>query len=101
MSRSRSADDDGRSPAARPKAARSACAARRVTRGYWKIPEKTAASFFPGGWFRTGDVGYLDEDGFLFLTDRKKDMIISGGENIASSEVERVILPWPTVSEWR
>jgi len=60
----------------------------KITRGYWKDPKKTAASFF-GEWFRTGDVGYLDEDGFLFLTDRKKDMIISGGENIASSEVER------------
>ncbi|MGD9538098.1 MAG: AMP-binding protein [Alphaproteobacteria bacterium] len=62
----------------------------KVTKGYWKDAEKTAASFF-GDWFRTGDVGYLDADGFLFLTDRKKDMIISGGENIASSEVERVI----------
>jgi fatty-acyl-CoA synthase len=62
----------------------------KVTKGYWHAPEMTAASFF-GEWFRTGDVGYLDADGFLFLTDRKKDMIISGGENIASSEVERII----------
>ena len=70
----------------------------KVTRGYWKDPEKTAAAFF-GDWFRSGDVGYLDEDGFLFLTDRKKDMIISGGENIASSEVERVIYELPQVRE--
>lgn len=62
----------------------------KVTQGYWNAPEKTAASFF-GDWLRTGDVGYLDAEGFLFLTDRKKDLIISGGENIASSEVERAI----------
>jgi len=70
----------------------------RITKGYWKDPEKTASSFF-GDWFRTGDVGYLDTEGFLFLTDRKKDMIISGGENIASSEVERSIFQLPQVSE--
>jgi len=70
----------------------------KVTRGYWKDPEKTSASFF-GDWFRTGDVGYLDADGFLYLTDRKKDMIISGGENIASSEVERVVYQLPQVAE--
>ena len=62
----------------------------KITKGYWKDPEKTKASFF-GDWFRTGDMGVLDADGFLYITDRKKDMIISGGENIASSEVERVI----------
>jgi fatty-acyl-CoA synthase len=70
----------------------------KITRGYWKDPEKTAAAFF-GDWFRSGDVGYLDDDGFLYLTDRKKDMIISGGENIASSEVERVIYDLPEVRE--
>jgi fatty-acyl-CoA synthase len=70
----------------------------KVTKGYWKDPEKTKASFFDD-WFRTGDVGYLDADGFLFITDRKKDMIISGGENIASSEVERVIYQLPQVNE--
>jgi acyl-CoA synthetase (AMP-forming)/AMP-acid ligase II len=70
----------------------------KVTRGYWKDPEKTAASFF-GDWLRTGDVGFVDEEGFLYLTDRKKDVIISGGENIASSEVERVIYQLPQVAE--
>ena len=70
----------------------------KVTRGYWKDTEKTSASFF-GDWFRTGDVGYLDADGFLYLTDRKKDMIISGGENIASSEVERVVYQLQQVAE--
>ncbi|MFI4980524.1 MAG: AMP-binding protein [Nevskiales bacterium] len=70
----------------------------RITKGYWKDAGKTGKSFF-GDWFRTGDIGYLDADGFLFLTDRKKDMIISGGENIASSEVERTIFLLPQVSE--
>jgi fatty-acyl-CoA synthase len=70
----------------------------KITKGYWRDPQKTAASFF-GDWFRTGDIGHLDQDGFLFLTDRKKDMIISGGENIASSEVERVIYRLAQVSE--
>ncbi|PWB58943.1 MAG: acyl-CoA synthetase [Bradyrhizobiaceae bacterium] len=70
----------------------------KITGGYWNDPGKTAASFH-GDWFRTGDVGYLDGEGFLYLTDRKKDMIISGGENIASSEVERVIYQLPQVRE--
>lgn len=70
----------------------------KVTRGYWKDPEKTRAAFF-GDWFRSGDIGFLDEEGFLYLTDRKKDMIVSGGENIASSEVERVLYELPQVRE--
>ena len=70
----------------------------KVTQGYWRDEAKTRASFF-GRWFRTGDVGYLDAEGFLYLTDRKKDMILSGGENIASSEVERVIYQLPQVAE--
>ena len=71
----------------------------KITTGYWRDREKTAAAFHPEGWFRSGDVGHLDEDGFLFLTDRKKDMIISGGENIASSEVERVVYQMEDVLE--
>lgn len=70
----------------------------KVTCGYWKEEAKTRQSFF-GDWFRTGDVGHLDAEGFLYLTDRKKDMIISGGENIASSEVERVIFMLPEVAD--
>lgn len=70
----------------------------KVTRGYWRDEARTRESFH-GAWFRTGDVGYLDEEGFLFLTDRKKDMIVSGGENIASSEVERVLYEMPEVAE--
>lgn len=70
----------------------------KVTRGYYKDPGQTKSAYF-ADWFRTGDIGYLDDDGFLFLTDRKKDMIISGGENIASSEVERVLLMLGEVHE--
>ncbi len=70
----------------------------KVTEGYWNDPAKTAETRI-GDWFKTGDVGLLDEDGFLYLTDRKKDMIISGGENIASSELERVIYQMPDVLE--
>ncbi len=70
----------------------------KVTRGYWRDPHKSEASFF-GDWFRTGDIGHVDAEGFLYLTDRKKDMIISGGENIASSEVERVLYQLPQVAE--
>ena len=71
----------------------------KVTRGYWKDPGRTAAAMFADGFLRSGDMGYLDDDGFLYLTDRKKDMIISGGENIASSEVERVIFMMPQVED--
>jgi fatty-acyl-CoA synthase len=70
----------------------------KVTSGYWKDPDKTRASFF-GDWLRSGDVGHMDREGFLYLSDRKKDMIISGGENIASSEVERVVYELPQVQD--
>jgi len=70
----------------------------KITQGYWRDPQRTAASFF-GPWFRSGDMGYLDADGFLFLVDRKKDMVVSGGENVASSEVERVIYQLDCIEE--
>jgi fatty-acyl-CoA synthase len=62
----------------------------KVFKGYWRDPAATAAAF-AGGWFHTGDIGVRDEDGYLFIVDRLKDMIVSGGENIAGSEVERVL----------
>lgn len=70
----------------------------KVTRGYWNAPDKTEESFF-GDWFRSGDIGHLDEDGFLYITDRRKDMILTGAENVASSEVENVIYQLPEVAE--
>jgi len=70
----------------------------KVFKGYWKNPEATAEAL-RGGWFHTGDIGTLDEEGYLYIMDRKKDMIISGGENIASPEVERVIYELPEVLE--
>ena len=69
-----------------------------VMLGYWNKPEQTAAAL-EDGWYRTGDIGYLDEDGYLYLVDRAKDMIISGGENVYCSEVEEVIYQHPKVLE--
>jgi long-chain acyl-CoA synthetase len=62
-----------------------------VMQGYWNRPEETAAVLSADGWFRTGDVGYVDGEGYVFIVDRKKDMVISGGENIYCAEVERVM----------
>ncbi|KHL15135.1 acyl-CoA synthetase (AMP-forming)/AMP-acid ligase II [Mumia flava] len=70
-----------------------------VTKEYWRRPEETAASFWPGGWFRTGDAGYADEDGYVFLKDRIKDLLMSGGENIYPAEVENAIMAHPAVQE--
>jgi long-chain acyl-CoA synthetase len=67
--------------------------------GYWGKPEETAATLRPDGWLRTGDAGYLDEEGYLFLYDRIKDMIVSGGENIYPAEVENVLLAHPQVAD--
>lgn len=62
-------------------------------------PSLNAAAFLPGGWYRTGDIGRLDEGGYLLITDRKKDIIIRGGENISSKEVEAVLLGHPAVAD--
>jgi fatty-acyl-CoA synthase len=59
--------------------------------GYWNRPDATAATRTPDGWFKTGDAGRFDEDGFLYLVDRIKDMYISGGENVYPAEVEATI----------
>jgi long-chain acyl-CoA synthetase len=67
--------------------------------GYWRKPDETANSFTEEGWFHSGDAGYVDEEGFLFLTDRIKDMIVSGGENIYPIEVENVLGAHPEVVE--
>ena len=69
-----------------------------VMKGYWNQPDATA-EVFRGGWFHTGDVATINPDGYVLIVDRKKDMILSGGENIASLEVERVILAHPAILE--
>jgi long-chain acyl-CoA synthetase len=66
--------------------------------GYWNKPEATAESFVEG-WFHSGDIGYLDEDGFLYIVDRIKEIIIRGGENISCIEVEASIYSHPAVEE--
>ncbi|WP_431926632.1 acyl-CoA synthetase [Amycolatopsis tucumanensis] len=70
----------------------------KVFAGYWRDPDATAKAL-RDGWFHTGDIGRLDEDGYLYVEDRKKDMIVSGGENIATPEVERVLYEHPDVVE--
>jgi long-chain acyl-CoA synthetase len=67
--------------------------------GYWNKPEETAKTITEDGWLKTGDAGYLDAEGFLFLTDRVKDMIVSGGENVYPAEVENAIASHPAVAE--
>jgi long-chain acyl-CoA synthetase len=69
-----------------------------VMKGYWQAPEATAA-VFSGDWLRTGDLGYFDEDGFLFIVSRKKDVIIRGGYNVYPTEIENVLHAHPAVAE--
>ena len=70
-----------------------------VAKGYWGNEEKTKSAFLDDGWFLTGDVGYLDEDNRLFITDRKKDMIVMSGWKIYPTEVEEVLIKYPAVKE--
>ncbi|MGH9234583.1 MAG: long-chain-fatty-acid--CoA ligase [Acidimicrobiales bacterium] len=67
--------------------------------GYWNNPTATAEAVTPDGWFRTGDAGYLDDEGFVYLHDRVKDMIVSGGENVYPAEVENVLMKHPAVAD--
>jgi long-chain acyl-CoA synthetase len=66
--------------------------------GYWNKPAETATALVDG-WYRTGDVGFQDEEGFVFLVDRAKDMIVTGGENVYSTEVEDALYRHPAVLE--
>ena len=70
-------------------------------KGYWNLPEETAKSLRADGWFRTGDAGYLDADGYVYIHDRVKDMIVSGGENIYPAEIENVLMAHPAVGRRR
>ena len=91
--------DDARSPVAQGERGEVAIRSLANVRGYWRNDAATAAAFTPDGWFLTGDIGYLDEDGYLFIVDRKKDIIIRGGENISCQEVEAAIYAHPAVAE--
>jgi fatty-acyl-CoA synthase len=68
-------------------------------KGYWNRPDATASAIDELGWFHSGDVGYLDEEGYLYICDRLKDMVISGGENVYPAEVESVLFEHPAVAE--
>jgi long-chain acyl-CoA synthetase len=70
-----------------------------VMKGYWNRPEATAESISDDGWFKTGDIATVDEDGYFFIVDRKKDLIIRGGYNVYPREVEEVIYEHPAVRE--
>lgn len=70
-----------------------------IMKGYWNRPDATAAAIDSEGWFHSGDVGYVDEDGFLFICDRLKDMVISGGENVYPAEVEGVLYRHEHIAE--
>ena len=70
-----------------------------IMKGYWNKPDSTAQAIDREGWFHTGDVGYFDDDGFLYISDRVKDMIITGGENVYPAEVESVLYAHPALAE--
>jgi long-chain acyl-CoA synthetase len=69
-----------------------------LMKGYWNLPEETAQAI-RDGWLYTGDIGYMDEDGYIYITDRKKDIIIRGGENVSPREVEETLYQYPKVAE--
>jgi long-chain acyl-CoA synthetase len=70
-----------------------------VMKGYWNKPEATAESIDDEGWFKTGDMAKFDEDGYYFIVDRKKDLIIRGGYNIYPREIEEILYEHPAVRE--
>jgi acyl-CoA synthetase (AMP-forming)/AMP-acid ligase II len=67
--------------------------------GYWNMPEATAEAITADGWFRSGDAGYLDDDGYLYIHDRVKDMIVTGGENVYPAEVESALMAHPGLAD--
>ncbi len=71
----------------------------QVMKGYWNMPEETDKAITHDGWFKSGDIGYLDADGYLYIHDRLKDMIVSGGENVYPAEVENVLMSHPAIAD--
>jgi long-chain acyl-CoA synthetase len=71
----------------------------QVMKGYWNMPEETAKALTPDGWLKTGDMGYMDDKGFVYITDRKKDMILVSGFNVYPNEIESVVAMLPGVAE--
>jgi long-chain acyl-CoA synthetase len=71
----------------------------QIMKGYWNMPEETAKSITPEGWFRTGDAAYLDAEGYVYIYDRVKDMIVSGGENVYPAEVENALMGHPAIAD--
>jgi len=71
----------------------------RIMKGYWKDEEKTKKAFTPDGWYRTGDMGYKDEEGYIYLSGRSDDLIVRGGENIGPDEVESILSTHPKIEE--
>ena len=71
----------------------------QVMKGYWHMAEETAKTITPDGWFRSGDAGFIDADGYVYIHDRVKDMIVSGGENVYPAEVENVLMAHPGVAD--
>jgi len=91
------ADEDGR-PLPPGHAGEFWIRGNNVTKGYWNLPEQTATAL-AGGWYHTGDVGYAAESGYLFIVDRLKDMVVTGGENVYTIEVEDALYRHPAVKE--
>ncbi|TGQ80499.1 acyl-CoA synthetase [Mesorhizobium sp. M8A.F.Ca.ET.207.01.1.1] len=91
-------DDDGRDAAA-GEPGEIWLSGPSITPGYWNRPEETARAFTSDGWFRTGDIARRDDEGFVTLVDRRKDMFISGGENVYPMEIEMVLLDHPDIAE--
>jgi long-chain acyl-CoA synthetase len=91
-------DEGGRLPPGREHVGEIVTRGLHVMKGYWHNPEATAAAF-TGDWLHTGDLGYVDEDGFLFVVSRKKELIIRGGYNVYPSEIENVLHAHPAIAE--